>query len=147
MTPGSKPVPIEAAATRLPFPRANDGCPRSPWALPAPVATQSISSSSSAYCWWKRSMLTWRRERPRGKLHRRDRVSLVWPLAVLARRPREARDQLGAQIGRLNHRIDHKLGCQVEDVDVLGVLQSQLLGPRRALIGVVDRLQLVVVDR
>ena len=61
-------------------------------------------------------------QRTAERLHRRDRIALLRPLPVLAGRQRKPADQLRAQVLGLDHRVDHQLRGQVEDVDVLGVL-------------------------
>ena len=60
-------------------------------------------------------------------LDRRDRVVLRGPLAGAAGVQREAPHQLRAQVLGLDHRVDHELGGQVQDVDLLLVLRAQLL--------------------
>ena len=79
----------------------------------------------------RRSRRRPRRARPPRPLDRRDRVVLGGPRPPLAGGVREAADQLVAQLLRLDHRVDHQLGGEVQDVDVLGVLRAQLLGALR----------------
>jgi hypothetical protein len=43
-----------------------------------------------------------------------------------ARRRRRTFDELAAQVGGLDDRVDHQLGGEVEDVDLLAVLGAQL---------------------
>src|ERR671925_686770 len=86
---------------------------------------------------------------PRRKtsLDRGDRIALFGPGPLARGVRREALDELGPEVTRLDHRVDDQLRGQVQDVDLLGVLRAQLLGPARSFVGVADRLQLVVEDR
>ncbi len=78
---------------------------------------------------------------------RSDRVVLLRPLTLLALGVGEAADEIPAQLLGCDHGVDDQLGGQVQDVDVAPVFGAQLLGPRRPLVFVLDRLELVVVDR
>ena len=64
---------------------------------------------------------------------RGDRISPPGEATILALGRGEALDQLGAQLRRLDHRVDHQLGGQMEDVDVLRVLAALLLDEALAL--------------
>ena len=54
------------------------------------------------------------------------------PFALLAGVAREAPHELGAQVLGLDDRVDHELGGELQDVDVLAVLAPQLARRTRA---------------
>src|SRR5579884_1692085 len=134
--------------------RRRRGWSRAKWCRRS--APRGRSSRSGVWSWrGPRNTHRWaprpapraRRRAPDRLLHRCDRIALLRPLAMLSASEREPPDQLAPQTVGLDHGIDHQPGREMEDVDVLGVLLAELLGPRGPLVGIGDRLELVVVDR
>ena len=71
-------------------------------------------------------------------LDRGDAVAAAGEVPVLAAGGGEPADQLGAQLARLDDRVDHQLAGQPDDVDVPLVLRA-LRGDERRPLGLVGR--------
>ena len=67
------------------------------------------------------------RSAPLGVLNGRNRVVARREAPVLGLRQRKTPDELGAQVVGLDLRVNHQLGCEVQDVDVGRVLVAHLL--------------------
>src|SRR5215218_8851258 len=87
------------------------------------------------------------RERFKATSGGRDGVAAPGEGAVPAGRVGETADQLGAQLSRLDDRVDDQLRGEVEDVDVLRVLLALGDDEGLPLCLVLDRLDLVEEDR